>query len=61
MTRGEPSAHPCGICGAAHAPFGYGLAGQRSSIPEGRRGYLWVCAAHRDEAEARKRAAEGRA
>jgi hypothetical protein len=43
--------HPCGICGATPAPFGYRMAGPYSSLQ--RKGYLWACEAHRADAEAR--------
>ncbi|MFN3646259.1 MAG: hypothetical protein ACK4S2_07055 [Gemmobacter sp.] len=51
------AAHPCTICGAGPAPFGYRLPGPRAALPPGRRGYLWACAAHRSAAEARRDAA----
>jgi hypothetical protein len=47
------TAHTCAICGAP-ASFGYGLPGLRSEKPEGKRGYLWTCADHRGEGEARR-------
>ena len=51
--------HPCSICKATPAPFGYRLAGLLSALPVGRRGYLWACEAHKSDAEARWRAANG--
>jgi len=50
---------PCHFCGAALAPYGYGLPGLRSDKPEGRRGYVWVCADHRDAAEHKRNQAIG--
>lgn len=55
MTAQAPkSDHPCGICGATPAPHGYRLPGLLSDLPENRRGYLWACATHRAEAQARQ-------
>ena len=36
------------------APYGYGLPGLHSDKPKGKRGYLYACAEHRDEAEQRR-------
>lgn len=49
----------CAICGEAGAGFGYRLPGPRSALPEGRDGYLWVCAksACHEAAQARQDAA----
>lgn len=54
-----PHGHPCAICGSQDAPWGYRLPGPQSDLPEKRRGYLWACAAHRDEAARRQAAATG--
>lgn len=51
--------HTCAICGSDRAPWGYRLPGLRSDLPAGKRGYLWVCDDHRDEAERRRDAASG--
>lgn len=50
------SARTCPYCGKP-APYGYGLRGYTSEKPEGKRGYLWVCKDHMDEAEARMKQA----
>lgn len=47
---------PCFVCGTSGA-FGYRLPGLLSA--QNRRGYLWACAQHRGEAEARRRDAAG--
>lgn len=47
-----PREHPCAICGEPVAPFGYRKRGSFSE--QKRKGYLWVCAKHRPEAEQRK-------
>lgn len=55
MTAQAPkSDHPCGICGATPAPFGFRLPGLIRDLPERRRGYLWACAKHRAVAEDRQ-------
>lgn len=54
MTAQPPkSDHPCGICGATPAPYGFRLPGPIRDLPDRRRGYLWACALHRAEAEDR--------
>ena len=50
-------ARRCFICGASVAPFGYGLPGTFRDKPTGKRGYVWVCADHRQDAERRREAA----
>ena len=50
---------PCFVCGRPHSPFGYGLPGPRSEKPKGKRGYLWACAEHREDAEKRRNKALG--
>lgn len=47
--------HPCKICGAAVAPYGYRMAGHFSTLQ--RKSYLWACADCRPIAEGRWRAA----
>ncbi len=49
--------HPCGICGAVPASFGFRRPGHLSRLPQGQRGTLWACTDHRAEAEARRAAA----
>jgi hypothetical protein len=51
--------HPCSICKATPAPYGYRRAGPFSALPAGKRGYLWACADHKADAEARWRSANG--
>ena len=50
-------AHACAICGAANAQFGFRLPGRLADLPTGKRGYLWACPDHREQALARQRAA----
>jgi hypothetical protein len=46
---GTAFVHPCGICGAAVAPFGYGVR-LRAAIDSGdaKRAGRWLCALCRD-------------
>lgn len=53
MTTG----HSCAICGAANAQYGYRLPGRLADLPKGKRGYLWACKDHREQAQARQQAA----
>jgi len=54
----DPRNHACAIC-AAPAAYGYGYPGNRLRLPADKQGRLWVCKAHRDEADRRMRAAIG--
>lgn len=49
---------PCLIPGCDNpAPFGYGWPGHRKDKPDGKRGQIHTCLAHRDEGERRYQAA----
>lgn len=48
---------PCIVCRAPNSGFGFRWPGPRKDIPDGKRGYLWACAEHREDGERRMRAA----
>lgn len=48
---------PCIVCRAPNSGFGFRWPGPRKDIPDGKRGYLWACAEHREDAARRRDAA----
>ena len=50
--------HPCTVCGATYAPFGYGPPG--ASFTREPERFRWYCRAHRPDAEGRAAQLEAR-
>lgn len=53
----QHTGHACTICGVANAQYGFRLPGRLNDLPKSKRGYLWACPDHREQALARQTAA----